>query len=84
MGPDDGGIWKLRPHTEPLKQCAEVEVPGVGVSSSYACEKWTSLRKFVEVLGVAEPVRIRNGHNPSAISVRKFVVMHVRNEARVV
>lgn len=55
----------FRPHTEPLAQGVEAKVPGVGVSSSYDCKKWTSLRKFVDVLGVAEPVRIRSGHKSS-------------------
>jgi len=61
MGSNDGEIWILRPHPEPLIQGVEAKAPGVRVSSF---KEWTSLRKFVDDLSVAELVRIHNGHNP--------------------
>lgn len=62
MGSDDGGACLLRPRAEPLTGGGEVEVPGVGVSSCYDCEKWTSLGKFIDVLGLrsVELVRVYN------------------------
>ena len=49
----------LHPQTESLTQDVNVKVLGVGDSSSYDCEKWTSLGKFVETLGVDNEELVR-------------------------
>jgi len=59
MGSDDGGIRILHPEVEPWVQGFDSKAPGVRVSS---LKEWTSLKKFVEVLGVAELVCIHNGY----------------------
>lgn len=53
MGSDDGGAW-----TQEWTGGVEVKVPGVGVSPS-DWEKWTSLGKFVEILGVRDVGLVR-------------------------
>lgn len=58
MGLDKEGICILRPHTTCLTECVEGKV-----SSRCDCEKWTSVGKFVDVLGVVELVCILNTTN---------------------
>uniref|UniRef100_A0A7I4B2P0 DUF7812 domain-containing protein n=2 Tax=Physcomitrium patens TaxID=3218 RepID=A0A7I4B2P0_PHYPA len=54
MGLDKEGICILRPHTTCLTECVEGKV-----SSRCDCEKWTSVGKFVDVLGVVELEEIK-------------------------